>query len=117
MFERRHQPLLPRGVYLLRVLKSALLALGILGSALGIGVLGYHHFEKLSWVDSLLNASMLLGGMGPIDTDLKSNGSKVFASAYALFSGLVFISVAGVLLAPLAHRFLHRFHLEEESKD
>jgi len=80
--------------------------------SLGIGVLGYHGFEGLSWLDALLNASMILGGMGPVDP-VRSDGGKLFASCYALYSGLIVLVIAGVLGAPVIHRFLHHFHLEE----
>lgn len=89
------------------------LAAGVGAVALGIGVLGYHYLAGFSWVDSLLNASMILGGMGPVG-DLPTDASKIFASFYALFSGVVFISVMGLVLAPAAHRALHHFHLDEE---
>jgi hypothetical protein len=88
-------------------------ALIVIGIALGIGVVGYHGLGGLSWIDSLLNASMILGGMGPVDP-LKSDTAKIFASLYALFSGLAFIGVSGLMLAPFAHRLLHRVHLEEK---
>ena len=77
-----------------------------------MGVAGYHFFAQLGWIDSLLNASMILGGMGPVDP-LQNNAAKIFASFYALFSGLAFISIMSVLVAPFAHRMLHRFHAEE----
>jgi hypothetical protein len=80
-----------------------------------IGVLGYHYFESLSWVDSLLNASMILGGMGPVDA-LKTDTGKIFASFYALYSGIILLASVGVLGAPLFHRVLHRFHLEIEGE-
>lgn len=80
--------------------------------ALSIGVLGYHFIAELSWMDALLDASMILGGMGPVSA-LKSDAAKLFASAYALFSGLVFISVVAVTLAPIMHRILHKFHIDE----
>ena len=83
--------------------------------ALGIGIAGYHWIAGFSPIDSLLNASMILGGMGPVG-ELHGREAKLFASAYALFSGVVFISVAGVLFAPLIHRILHRFHVDESSK-
>ena len=89
------------------------MALIVIGIALGIGVVGYHGLGGLSWIDSLLNASMILGGMGPVDP-LKSDTAKIFASLYALFSGLAFIGVSGLMLAPFAHRLLHRVHLEEK---
>ena len=83
-------------------------------STLGFaGVFGYHTLGGLPWIDSLLNASMILGGMGPVDP-LHTNAAKVFASAYALFSGLVFIGVLGMLLAPFVHRLMHRVHIDEE---
>jgi hypothetical protein len=89
------------------------LALLVVAVGLGIGVLGYHCFGELSWVDSLLNASMILAGMGPVDT-LHSTAAKIFASCYALSSGLVFIGVASLIVAPFAHRLLHRFHLDQK---
>jgi hypothetical protein len=111
MYEPRSHPLLSRAEFIRRVGYHALIALVFVAVALGIGVLGYHWLGHLNWIDSLLNASMILGGMGPVDP-LQSNAAKVFASCYALFSGLAFIGIAGVMLAPFAHRLLHRFHLE-----
>ncbi len=84
--------------------------------ALGIGVIGYHVFVGLPWIDALLDASMILGGMGPVNPITTTSG-KLFASFYALFSGLFFIAAAGVLLAPFLHRLLHRFHLEQKGID
>jgi len=115
MFESRTDPLAPRRVFVRRVIKYASIAFAVVGVALGIGILGYHYIARFSWIDSLLNASMILGGMGPMG-DLPSDASKVFASFYALFSGLVFISVIGIVLAPAAHRALHHFHLDEEDQ-
>ena len=89
------------------------LALAIMAVALGIGVAGYHFMAGLPWIDALLNASMILTDMGPVDV-LRSNAAKVFASLYALFSGVVFISLMGLLLSPIAHRVLHKFHLSDE---
>jgi hypothetical protein len=83
--------------------------------ALFLGVCGYHFIERLPWVDALLNASMILGGMGPV-AELYTTAGKLFASFYALFSGLVFITVSGLILSPVIHRFLHKFHLEEENR-
>jgi hypothetical protein len=111
MYEPRSHPLLSRAKFIRRVGYHALIALLFVAVALGVGVLGYHWLGHLKWIDSLLNASMILGGMGPVDP-LQSNAAKVFASCYALFSGLAFIGIAGVMLAPFAHRLLHRFHLE-----
>src|SRR5947209_10244780 len=113
MFERRHEPLLPLCAFVMRVARSLALALAIVAFALGMGVLGYHYLAEFAWIDSLLNASMILSGMGPVG-DFKNDVGKVFASFYALFSGLVFISVAGILVAPVAHRLLHWFHVEED---
>ena len=111
MYEHRSHPLLPRRVFLRRLLKSVGLMALLIGVALGIGVVGYHELAGLGWLDSVLNASMILSGMGPV-SDLRTGGAKLFASAYALFSGVVFLSAAGIVGAPLLHRFLHRFHLE-----
>ncbi len=113
MYERRNHPLLSRAKFARRVARHLLLALFVIGIALGIGVLGYHCIGGLSWVDSLLNASMILGGMGPVDP-LHSTAAKLFASFYALFSGLAFIGIASLMVAPFAHRLLHRFHVEEK---
>ena len=88
---------------------------GIVSGALGLGVYGYHHFGGLSWLDALLNASMILSGMGPVN-ELRTTAAKLFASFYALFSGVAFITTAGVLFAPVIHRFFHKFHLEFESE-
>jgi hypothetical protein len=111
MYERRNQPLLSRAEFRKRVGRHGLVALGIVVFGLGLGIVGYHLFGQLGWIDSLLNASMILGGMGPVDS-LKSNPAKIFASFYALFSGLAFISIMSVLVAPFVHRMLHRFHAE-----
>jgi hypothetical protein len=112
MYEHRKQRLLSRGEFRTRVRRHGLVALGVLVFGLGIGVLGYHCVGHLSWIDSLLNASMILGGMGPVDP-LPTSAAKIFASCYALFSGLAFIGIVSVLLAPFVHRMLHRFHAEE----
>ena len=112
MYEHRKQRLLSRTEFRRRVGRHGLVAIGVLVFGLGIGVLGYHWLAHLSWIDSLLNASMILGGMGPIDP-LPNNAAKLFASFYALFSGLAFIGIVSVLLAPFVHRMLHRFHAEE----
>jgi hypothetical protein len=95
-----------------RFLLALALSAVLVGFSLGLGVLGYHFIAGLQWVDSLLNAAMILTGMGPVDT-LNSGAAKVFASAYALFSGVVFITATGILLSPIFHRVLHRFHIEE----
>lgn len=112
MYEHRKQPLLSTAKFLTRVARHWLTGFGVLVFGLGVGIVGYHYIAGLSWIDSLLNASMILGGMGPVDP-LKTNGAKIFASAYALFSGLAFIGIVSVLLAPFVHRLLHRVHAEE----
>jgi hypothetical protein len=113
MYEHRKQPLLSAARFRKRVLRHFILALLFLAVSLGIGVLGYRCLGELSWIDSLLNASMILGGMGPVDP-LHSSAAKIFASGYALFSGLAFIAIASVIIAPFAHRILHRFNLDKE---
>ena len=111
-FERHNQPLLSREMFLQRLARHIGFGLLLIVFSLGIGMLGYHFFERLSWLDSLLNASMILGGMGPVNT-LVTVGGKVFASLYALFSGIVFLVAAGVMVSPVVHRILHRMHLGE----
>ena len=113
MYERHNEPLLSVHLFLRRMLIHGLVALAITAVALGIGVLGYHLTEGLSLLDSLLNASMILGGMGPVDP-LRTTGGKLFASFYALFSGMILLVAVGVLIAPAFHRFLHHFHLADE---
>ena len=115
MYEHRSSPLLSRIEFFFRVLRHGLLAVGVVFVALGIGILGYRGFEGMTWLDATLNASMILGGMGPVNP-LNTVGGKLFASAYALFSGVVFIGVMGIVLAPFAHRLLHRFHLETDTE-
>jgi hypothetical protein len=115
MFERRHQPVLPRELFYLRLARHACMSLGIIGVSLGIGIIGYHCTDGLGWLDSLLNASMILSGMGPVN-ELKNDAAKWFASFYALFSGVVFITMCGVLFAPVVHRFLHKFLADGGSK-
>ena len=112
MYEHRKQPLLSRVEFFKRVGRHGLVALGVLVFGLGSGIFGYHFIAHLSWIDSLLNASMILGGMGPIDP-LPNNAAKLFASFYALFSGLAFVGIITVLLAPFVHRMLHRFHADK----
>jgi hypothetical protein len=116
MFEHRTEALLPWRAFLARVIRLLAIAGGVVAVVLGIGVVGYHALAGLPWVDALLNAAMILGGMGPVDT-LRSDAAKIFAAGYALFSGVVFIAVAGLLLAPLFHRVLHHFHLELDEAD
>jgi NO-binding membrane sensor protein with MHYT domain len=113
MYEGRKDRLLTRAQFARRVFGHVSVAVGVAAISLYIGMAGYHYLAGLNWVDSLLNASMILGGMGPVD-DLKTDGAKIFASFYALFSGLVFIGLVSVLLAPFIHRAMHKFHIDEE---
>lgn len=113
MYERHRQPLASRKVFVRRLAFNGLIGLLLLAFSLGIGMIGYHNLEGLSWIDSLLNASMILGGMGPVNP-LKTDAGKLFASFYALYSGVVLLASVGVLAAPILHRFLHRFHLADE---
>ena len=115
MFEQRSQPLANASEFRRRMLRYAFFTIAIILFSLGIGMLGYHYFESLSWLDSLLNASMILGGMGPVDA-LHTNAGKMFASFYALYSGVVLLASVGVLATPFFHRILHRFHLETEDE-
>ena len=112
MYEHRLQPLLPRSLFFRRLLKHGVVAFILLFGSLCVGIIGYHATEGLSWLDSLLNASMILGGMGPVN-QLATDGGKVFASLYALFSGIIFLVTAGIIITPVAHRFLHRMHADE----
>ena len=114
-FEHHTEPIASTRVFLQRMARYSAMATAIILVSLAIGVLGYHYFENLSWVDSLLNASMILGGMGPV-APLQTTAGKLFASFYALFSGMVFLVAVGVLIAPVFHRFLHHFHLEIEGE-
>ncbi len=111
MFEHKNQPLLPKGQFLIRVLRYTGFTLLLIGLSLGIGVVGYHTLSELPWLDSLLNASMILTGMGPVDP-MKNDAAKWFASFYAIFSGVAFLSIVAVFLSPLVHRFLHFYHLD-----
>lgn len=112
-FERRHEKLLPLRLFLWRFARWTTVAGAVVVISLAVGICGYHFLGGLQWIDSLLNASMILGGMGPVDT-IKSNAGKIFASLYALYSGLALIAVVGILITPVMHRFLHKFHLAKD---
>lgn len=116
MYEHRRQKLLSRQAFVRRLARHGFWALGLVAFSLSGGVLGFHQMGKLSWLDAFLNASMLLGGMGPVG-DLGPPQGKVFASLFALYAGLLFLIVAGLLSAPLIHRFLHRLHLDTDESD
>lgn len=113
MYERRRHPPLSRAAFVWRLVGHAAVALVLLGLSLGIGIAGYEYYEELAWRDAFLNAAMLLGGMGPVNAPV-TPGGKLFAGLYALYAGLIFLVVAGLLLVPIVHRILHRFHWEEQ---
>jgi len=112
MYESKNEPVAPRTVFISRFLRSVAVAMGLLSVCLLIGVLGYHYFGHVGWIDSLHNASMILSGMGPV-VEIKNTGGKLFSSAYALFSGVAFITNIGIILAPAAHRLFHRLHVDD----
>lgn len=112
MFETKHQRVIPPLRFARRVMWSVVLSAAIAALALVLGVVGFHYIAAVPWVDAVHNASMILGGMGPV-VEMKSDAAKLFSSAYALFCGLVFISVVAVTLVPVLHRILHKFHLDE----
>jgi FtsH-binding integral membrane protein len=112
MFESRHQQVISRKHFAKRMAGCVGLSIIVAATALGAGVLGYRHFAGLEWIDALHNAAMILGGMGPV-AEMKSDAAKYFSTAYALFSGLVFVGVVALTLAPVFHRVLHRFHVDE----
>jgi hypothetical protein len=111
--ERRHEPVLPPAQFILRLGRWASLAAGVVIVSLTVGTCAYHYLESLAWLDAFLNASMILGGMGPVDP-IKTDAGKLFASFYALYSGLAILSIAGLILAPVVHRFLHKFHVADD---
>jgi len=118
VYEHCSHPILPRKHFAKRVVFHFVLAFGAAAFALGVGMVGYHSFVPMDWTDAFLNAAMILGGMGPVaQLGQESNSAKVFAGFYALFSGVVFIAFAGVVIAPFAHRLLHHFHLQDHVSD
>jgi hypothetical protein len=110
MYEHRQQPLIPRRQFLRRLTRHGFGVLALLCGTLGVGMAGYHWLEGLSWLDAYVNAAMILGGMGPV-AELHHTAGKLFAGTYALFAGIVFLAGVGVVLAPILHRAMHRFHL------
>jgi len=112
MYEHRSEPLLPRTLFIRRLFRHGLIGAAVIAFSLTIGIMGYRFFAGLTWIDSLLNASMILGGMGPVNP-LATAAAKLFASFYALFAGIAFLATVGVFIAPIAHRLLHRLHLEK----
>lgn len=118
MFEHHKDVLLPLNKFRLRVARNLLWGCLLIALALAVGMLGYHHFEHMTWIDAFANAAMILSGMGPLK-NLATEGGKIFAGCYALFSGLAFIVIVGVIFLPVVHRFMHTFHLQmnKESGD
>lgn len=113
MYESRAHPLISRRRFVKRVALHATLAITLLVLSLAIGMAGYMYFERLAWRDAFLNASMLMGGMGPVDAP-KTNGGKLFAGLYALYAGLVFLITVGLVFTPVVHRLMHKFHLQQD---
>jgi len=114
MYESKSERPLPAASFTLRVLRHAALALVLLIASLGLGMWGYVQFEHLSTLDAFLNSAMLLGGMGPVNAPITSSG-KLFAGLYALYAGLVFLVSAALVITPVVHRVLHRFHWRDEA--
>ena len=114
-FERLKDPLLSRRQFLRRQFKYAGFAVIFVGGSLFAGICGYHYTENLSWLDSFLNAAMILGGMGPVAT-VQTTAGKIFSGCYALYSGLAVLAAVGIMAAPIIHRFLHRFHVEDKTE-
>ncbi len=106
------QQALPVHLFVKRVVRNVKIGLLVIFFSLALGMEGYHHFEKMSWVDAYVNASMILSGMGPV-TELKTTGGKLFAGSYALFSGIVFLLVIALVVVPIFHRFFQKFHIED----
>lgn len=115
MYERHRQPVLPRARFVRRLLWHFGCVLALLAVSLAIGMAGYEHYEHLPWRSAFENSAMLLGGMGPVDNPA-SDAGKLFAGAYALYAGLMFIAGASIILAPVLHRMLHYFHSDERDK-
>jgi hypothetical protein len=113
--ESKHEPLAPVSVFRRRILKSIMLGTIVLIFCLLLGIFGYHYTAGISWLDSLHNASMILSGMGPV-VNIDTVSGKIFSSFYALFSGVIFITNIGVILAPAIHRFFHRMHVPPSSE-
>jgi hypothetical protein len=113
VFENKTEPLATRNVFYTRILFSFLMTLVLIAFSLGLGTWGYHVFGELPLVDALLNAAMILTGMGPVNP-MQSTAGKLFATFYCLFSGIIFLTLMAIVLAPIYHRFLHKFHLQDD---
>lgn len=112
LFEHHTQPLLPRRLFVRRLFRYGMYALVVILFSLLLGMVGYHTLGRLSWMDAYLNAAMILTGMGPVNP-MPSDAGKLFSGIYAIYSGVIFLSVVAMMLAPIAHRLLHVFHLEQ----
>ncbi|HWY31627.1 MAG TPA: hypothetical protein VNZ25_04505 [Candidatus Angelobacter sp.] len=115
MYEHRTKPLLPRRVYYQRLVRHAAMGIAIILVSLGIGMAGYHILEKLPWIDAFLNSAMILSGMGPV-ASMQTDAGKLFAGCFALYSGIALVTILAIIFAPVIHRFLHKFHLEDEGR-
>jgi hypothetical protein len=116
LFERRKDPLISRGQFLGRMGLAFAVTVGIVAGSLGMGMAGYHFIGGLRWIDAVHNSAMILTGMGPVDP-MRTTAGKLFASFYALYSGIAFLSMTAILLAPIIHRGLHTFHLDDEDQE
>lgn len=114
MYEHKKEPVATRSVFVSRVLRNLAVAAILLGVCLLIGVVGYHYTDNIPWIDALHNASMILSGMGPV-VEIHSVSGKLFSSAYALFSGVAFITNIGIILTPAVHRLFHKLHVDDEN--
>jgi hypothetical protein len=114
-FESHYEPLVPLSRFIRRLISSFAVGLGLIAVSLAMGMIGYHRLFLLSWIDSFVNASMILSGMGPL-AEPHTTGAKVFAGLYALFSGLAVLAIAGIMLAPAIHRFLHYLHIDPDER-
>jgi hypothetical protein len=115
MWEKHGSAPIPTNLFLRRFAAHSAVATGMIAVSLGAGIAGYEYFENLALPDAFLNAAMLLGGMGPVESP-QTLGGKVFAGCYALYAGVLFLAIAAVLLGPVVHRVLHRFHWDETAK-
>jgi hypothetical protein len=113
MYEPKVKKPIPRGLFIKRVVLHAITAATLLLLSLGAGMAGYMYFEHLAWRDAFVNAAMLMGGMGPVDMP-KTDGGKLFAGLYALYAGLVFLVTVGLIFTPVVHRFMHKFHWQQD---
>ena len=114
-FEQHNEPLANPATFSKRLRRNALWALGVIVASMAVGMVGYMGFECMGLIDAFANAAMILSGMGPL-TPLQSEGGKIFAGLYAIASGLLLFAIAGIILAPVYHRILHRFHVEDQDE-